>query len=389
MLYLDYAATTPPYGEVVDTMAEVLKTHFGNPSSLHRIGVEAEQLVKQARTVIADSLDGRPDEIIFTSGGTESNNLAIQGAVRKFRRRGNHIITTAVEHASVFETIHMLEEQGMRITVLPVNAAGVTDLTALEEALSEETILVSVMAVNNEVGTLQPIAQIGELLKSRNSRALFHVDAVQAFCKLPISPARCGIDLMSCSAHKLRGPKGNGLLYCRHGLELEPLVWGGGQEGGRRPGTENVAGIVGMAKAVRMAAERQPDFVRHTAAIRERIVEGIRQIPELVLNGADDASIMAPHIIHFSFPGMKSEVLVHALEQQGVYVSTRSACSSAAAQPSRVLKAMGCDDAVATSGIRISYSLDQSLEDAESFCRILSQAVEQLKPAITPQRRRR
>ncbi|NOU95438.1 aminotransferase class V-fold PLP-dependent enzyme [Paenibacillus sp. LMG 31456] len=391
MLYLDYAATTPPYDEVVDTMSEVMKKHYGNPSSLHKLGVEAEQLVSQARAVIAKSMRCRPEEIIITSGGTESNNLAIQGAVRRFRHRGNHIITSVVEHASVYDTCRALERQGCRVTYLPVDATGAVKLEDLELALTEDTILVSVMAVNNETGRIQPIEQIADLLKRLQSKALFHVDAVQAVCKLPMNLAIQRIDLLSCSAHKMRGPKGIGFLYCRQNLELEPLLWGGGQESGIRSGTQNVPAIVGMAKAMRIATDHQEQFYEHTAHLRQRFIEGINDIPELVLNASVHPMDMVPYILHFSFPGMRSEVLLHALEQHGIYVSTGSACSSGAIQPSRVLKAMGYEDNRATSGIRISYSLDHTREDADYFCRILKQVVDQLKQTstLTSQRRRR
>lgn len=389
MLYLDYAATTPPYDEVIEAMAEVMKKHYGNPSSLHRLGVEAEQLVRQARAVIAKGLQCRPEEIIFTSGGTESNNLAIQGAVRRFRHRGNHIITSTVEHASVYEVFQAMERQGCRVTYLSVDATGAVKLDELEEVLGEDTILVSIMAVNNETGRIQPIQQIGDMLSRLKSKAVFHVDAVQAVGKLPIHPGLRRIDLLSCSAHKLHGPKGIGFLYCRQALELEPLLWGGGQESGVRSGTENVPSIVGMAKAYRIASEAQERFYEHTARLRERILQGINEIPELLVNSSAQPNDMAPHIVHVSFPGMKSEVIVHALEQHGIYVATGSACSSGASEPSRVLKAMGCDDARAASGLRISFSLNQSLDDAEHFCRILKQVVDQYKPSLTSQRRRR
>ncbi|UQZ87020.1 Cysteine desulfurase [Paenibacillus konkukensis] len=388
MLYLDYAATTPPYDEVADTMAEVMKKHFGNPSSLHRIGIQAEQLLRQARTVIAGCLNVRPDEIRFTSGGTESNNLAIVGAAEQFRHRGSHLITTAIEHASVYETFRQLERRGFRVTYLPVDETGCVKLEELEKALSDDTVLVSVMAVNNEMGRLQPIGEIGAMLK-RHPKVLFHVDAVQAVGKLPIDPAAQRIDLFSCSAHKLRGPKGIGFLYCRHGLELQPQIVGGGQESGLRSGTENVPAIVGMAKAVRIACERRADFARHTALLRERIVSCIRAIPELSLTGSERAEDMAPHIVHFTFPGMKSEVIVHALEQHDIYVSTRSACSSGASLPSRVLLGMGYDGQTAANGIRISYSLDQTMDDAKRLCSALGKVVEQLKPAMKTQQRRR
>ncbi|PZE22678.1 cysteine desulfurase family protein [Paenibacillus xerothermodurans] len=389
MLYLDYASTAPPYDEVVDTMAEVMKRHFGNPSSLHRLGVDAERLVGQARAVIAGSLGCQSEEIIFTSGGTESNNAAILGAARQFRHRGNHVITTEIEHASVYETFGALERQGYRVTYLPVDSSGQVELDALEQALDKNTILLSVMAVNNEMGRIQPIERIGELLRRKDSKAIFHVDAVQAVGKLPLSLAPWRIDLLTGSAHKLRGPRGVGFLYRRRGLELTPLMWGGGQEYGVRSGTENVPAIVGMAKAVRMAMDRQPQFYGHTSRLREQFVQGIQAIPELTLSGSINAADMAPHIVHFSFPGMKSEVLVHALEQRDIYVSVRSACSSKAVDPSRVLKAMGYDDARAVSGIRISFSLEQTTQEAELFSRTLKRIVDELKPSIIDHIRRR
>ncbi|KEQ27197.1 cysteine desulfurase family protein [Paenibacillus tyrfis] len=388
MLYMDYAATTPMYDEVIGVMTEVMKSHFGNPSSLHKLGLEAEQLVGRSRETIANALHCDPNEIRFTSGGTESNNLAIRGAAYRYRSRGNHLITSSIEHASVYETFRKLEEEGFQVTYLPVDATGQIRLSDLEQALTNETILVSVMHVNNEVGQIQPIEGIGALLRDR-PKTLFHVDAVQAIGKLPVDPKRHGIDLMSCSAHKLRGPKGIGFLYCRRGVELQPLLFGGGQEEGLRSGTENVPAVVGMAKAVRMAVQEQPAFAAHTAGLRARLTEGIRQIPELVLNGSERPEDMAPHIVHFSFPGMKSEVLVHALEQHDIYVSTRSACSSGAEKPSRVLSAMGANPAVAVSGIRLSYSLQQTEGDADRFCRVLKQLVEELKPAIAGKDERR
>ncbi|MEK3917448.1 cysteine desulfurase family protein [Paenibacillus sp. FSL H7-0331] len=389
MLYLDYAATTPPYDEVVDAVAEVMKQHYGNPSSLHRLGVVAEQLVSQARAVIASSLSCQPEEIRFTSGGTESNNWAIQATARRFRHRGNHLITTAVEHASVYETFRELERQGFRVTYLPVDATGAVKLEELDKALSDDTIMVSIMAVNNEMGRIQPISAIGELLRQRSRTIVFHVDAVQAIGKLPLHPGKLKIDLLSCSAHKLRGPKGSGFLYVRKGLELPPLLYGGGQEGGLRSGTENVPSLVGMAKAIRMAVEEQERFYTHTHLLRKQLAAAIRDIPELRLSGSDIEDEMAPHIVHFCFPGMKSEVLVHALEEADIYVSSRSACSSSANKPSRVLKAMGFDDARAISGIRVSYSLSQTIDDMNYFGEQLQKAVERLKHTITGQPNRR
>ncbi|SDH96636.1 cysteine desulfurase [Paenibacillus naphthalenovorans] len=388
LLYMDYAATTPMYEEVIDTMTEVMRSFYGNPSSLYAMGTDAEQLVARARQTIAAKLQCDPGEILFTSGGTESNNLAIRGAAERYRHRGNHLITTMVEHPSVYETFRKLEKDGYRVTYLPVDDTGQIRMEELEQALTDDTILVSVMHVNNEMGRIQPIEQIGQMLQHR-PKTLFHVDAVQSVGKLPVIPKQLGADLLTCSAHKLRGPKGIGFLYCRRGVELEPLLLGGGQEKGLRSGTENVPAIVGMAKAVRMAVEEQQAFAKHTAGLREMLVQGIDRLPELVLSGSRNPEDMAPHIVHFSFPGMKSEVLVHALEQRGICVSARSACSSAAEKPSRVLTAMGASDAAAVSGIRLSYSLQQTQEDVRRFCSALQEVVAELKPAVSSQKGRR
>jgi cysteine desulfurase len=376
MIYLDYAATTPPYDEVADTMYEVMKRHYGNPSSLHKLGVDAEQLVSGARETIARTLSVSASEIVFTGCGTESNHLAVYGAARKYRERGNHLITTEIEHASVYETCRRLQNEGYRVTYLPVDSGGRVRLADLENAITSETILVSVMFVNNEVGTIQPIQEIGRLLSGRLT--LFHVDGVQAYGKLKVNPRQLGIDMMSGSAHKFRGPKGTGFLYRREGIELEPALLGGGQERGLRSGTENVPAIVGMAKAARMAVEQQPLFYERMRAVRETFKTGLSAIEGIMLNGSSVEAEMAPHIVHFSFPGMKSEVVVHALEQRGFAISTRSACSSGEQTPSRVLTAMGHGADRSTSGLRISCGLDVTEKDAEAFCLALSQAAEQL-----------
>ncbi|MCZ8518740.1 MULTISPECIES: cysteine desulfurase family protein [Paenibacillus] len=389
LIYMDYAATTPMDEEVIGAMAEVMRSHYGNPSSLHRIGVEAEGLVKRSRQTIAEAVGVQPEEIRFTSGGTESNNLAILGAARRYRSRGNHLITTKIEHASVYEAFRLLESEGFRVTYLGVDGTGAVRMEELEEALTEETILVSVMAVNNEMGRIQPIAEIGKLLGKR-PRTLFHVDAVQALGRLPLHPKELGIDLFSCAAHKLHGPKGAGFLYCREGVELQPLLAGGGQEEGLRPGTENVPALVGMAKAVRVAVQRQAEFASHTRRLRLKLLECIDSAPALRYNGSRGSGEMAPHILHFSYPGMKSEVLVYALEQQGVCVSARSACSSGTERPSRVLEAMGASYAVSVSGVRLSFSLRESEEDIERVCRALRQVVQELgSMAAEPQKGRR
>ncbi|MGF7031981.1 cysteine desulfurase [Paenibacillus mucilaginosus] len=389
LIYMDYAATTPMDEEVIGAMTQVMRSHYGNPSSLHRVGVEAEKLVQRSRETIAAAVGVLSSEIRFTSGGTESNNLAILGAARRYRSRGTHLITTQVEHASVYEAFRLLEGEGFRVTYLGVDETGAVRLDELEAALKEDTILVSVMAVNNEMGRIQPIEEIGRMLKSR-PRTLFHVDAVQAVGKLPLQPKGWGIDLLSAAAHKLHGPKGTGFLYCREGVELQPLLAGGGQEDGLRPGTENVPALVGMAKAVRLAVERQEAFAAHTSSLRRKLVERIGTLEALRYNGSRQSGEMAPHIVHFSYPGMKSEVLVYALEQQGVCVSARSACSSGTERPSRVLEAMGAPYAAAVSGVRLSFSLRETAEDIERVCEALTRVARELGSVTAePQKGRR
>lgn len=383
MLYLDYAATTPPYPEVVEAVGEVMRTYYGNPSSIHRLGIEAERLVIQSRETIAGLLRVKPAELIFTSCGTESNNLAIKGSAlaAKAKGRGNHIITTPIEHASVSESVRQLESMGFRVTFAPVDETGAVRLDRLREALQEDTILVSVMHVNNEMGRIQPIADIGQMLRDRPN-VLFHVDAVQGIGKLPLAPDKLGIDLLSASAHKFRGPKGVGFLYRREGVRLEPLLAGGGQENGLRSGTENVPLLVGMAKALRMATDELDESIRRKREFRAIVAQGVASMPELRLTGTPDGEGMAPHILHLTFPGMKSEVVVHALEKRGIFISTRSACASGEEKPSESLLAMGFDRARAISGLRISYSEDYTADDAKRLVEALRETVGELRPLI-------
>lgn len=378
MLYLDHCATTPPHEEVVAAISDIMSRHYGNPSSIHRLGVDAEQLLRKAREVIAGALTCKADEIVFTSGGTESNNLAIKGAVRSYRNRGNHIVTSAVEHASVYECCKQLEEEGFRVTYLPVDKTGAVSVEDVRNALCDETILVSIMHVNNEVGRIQPVKQIGDMLKSFPG-ILFHVDAIQSIGKLNVAPKELGADLLSVSAHKVHGPKGAGILYVRKGVNLTPLLVGGGQEGGIRAGTENVPLIVGMAKAVRLAVQKQSENAEKLYRLRKRLTDALMEMPELIANGSSDPNDMAPQLVHFSFPGMKSEVVVHALEQHGIWISTRSACASGEEKPSRVLLAMGCGKERAASGLRVSYSAAQTEENISYFTDCLKQVVEELR----------
>lgn len=381
MLYLDYAATTPPYEEVIDTIAEVMKVHYGNPSSIHGLGVQAEKLLNGAKEVIGLALGVKPDHIICTSGGTESNNLAIRGAAYNYQNRGKHLITTQIEHPSVKEVFAQLEREGFRVTYLPVNRHGSIELETLKAAISEDTILVSIMHVNNEVGTIQPIKAIGDLL-AQYPKVLFHVDAVQSVAKLPFSPKEWGVDLCSVSAHKFRGPKGAGFLYRREGVVLRPILLGGGQENGLRSGTENVPLIVGMAKALRISMQELPAKVEHKYKLRRLLASGINAIPELTLTGSDVNEEMAPHIVHFAFAGMKAEVVVHALEQRGIYISTKSACASEESDPSSVMLALGCTREQAVSGLRVSFSDEHTESDIEKFLAALRAVVSELLPML-------
>jgi cysteine desulfurase len=390
VIYLDYAATTPPYDEVIHTISSALSQYYGNPSSIHHIGIEAEKVLKKSREITAAVLGAQvePKEIIFTSGGTEGNNLAIKGAAYRYQNRGKHLITTVVEHGSVSEPFTQLEQQGFRVTVLGVDNTGAVSVQALQEAIAEDTILVSVMHTNNETGRVQPIAEIGKLLKAY-PKVLFHVDAVQAVGKTTLHPHSLGIDLLTASAHKFRGPKGTGFLYRRLGIELEPLHAGGGQEFGIRSGTENVPLIAGMAKALRMASERMKENESVKLQLRQRLIEALLTVSDVAITGlSKDPQLTeqletASHIVHFCMPGYRPEVIVHALEEHQIYISTKSACSSNQTLPSKVLLAMGMDKASAASGLRVSFSEDHTEEELLGFVEALKLVRNQLAATKT------
>ncbi|XEC96839.1 cysteine desulfurase family protein [Paenibacillus tarimensis] len=376
MLYFDHCASTPPHEDVIRTLSEVMAKHYANPASIHRSGAEADKLIGRARELIGGLFAVRPGDWIFTSGGTESNNLAIKGAALANRERGLHLITTEVEHASVYESFRQLEGWGYRVTYLPVDRSGRVGAQQVERALTDETTLVSIMHVNNETGSVQPIAEIGELLH-RYPKTLFHVDGVQSIGKLPIDLNGWHIDLFSGSAHKVRGPKGIGWLYCRQGVNLTSLLSGGEQERSLRAGTPNVPGIVAAAKAMRLALEGQKERTERMTGLRAILLEGIRTIPELkIVEGTE----MAPHIVTFCYPGMKPEVIVHLLEKHGIIVSTKSACSSKEDRPSRVLLAMGYDRETAASGVRVSFGDEHTEQDVQKLVERLRMAVAKLKP---------
>jgi cysteine desulfurase len=356
--YLDNSATTRVRQEAALAVMGAMTDSFGNPSSLHGLGLAAEQLVKKARGQVAALIGAPPAAIFFTSGGTEANNLAILGAARTYRQRGRHIITSATEHPSVLETCRALEREGFSVTYLPVDDQGRVSPNQVEDALTDETILVSIMHVNNEIGTIQPVEEIGRRLKARG-RILFHIDAVQSAGKLPLQVDRLGCDLLTLSSHKIHGPKGIGALYVRPGLRLEPILHGGGQERGLRSGTENVPGIAGFGAAAQAALQElagTPDRLRRLKLelIKKLEESGLR----FAVNGPDPASDWAaPHVLNLSFAGVdRGEVLVHALEQHGVFVSTGSACHSKHASVSHVLEAIGCSRERSGGAIRISLS---------------------------------
>lgn len=358
--YLDNAATTFVFPEVKDIMVKVMEEDFGNPSSLHKKGVEAEQYIKEAKETIAKLLKVEPKEILFTSGGTESNNMALIGSAYANKRRGNHIITTRIEHASVYNPLIHLEEEGFRITYLPVDERGIVELEALKEALCEETILVSIMGVNNEIGAVQPIEEIGRIIKGYRDTILFHVDAIQAYGKFPLYPKRWKVDLLSVSGHKIHGPKGSGFLYIKDKTKIHPLIFGGGQQRGMRSGTENVPAIAGLSLASKLMYENHEEKINKLKSLKERLIQGACEIEDVV-----DHSGMAPHIISLSFIGVRSEVLLHALEEKGVYVSSGSACSSNHPAVSGTLQAIGLDKKQLDSTLRFSLSIFTKEEEID------------------------
>lgn len=378
MLYFDHAASTPPWPEVITSVASTMERYYANPSSLHGLGQAAEQLLNKARHVIASSMGVEDSEIVFTGSGTESNNLAIKGITGRYRQRGTHIITSTLEHASVYEACRQLEQHGFKVTYLEPGRDGRVTASQVKEALQEDTILVSLMLVNNETGIIQPIEPIGQLL-SDYPKTLFHVDAVQGVGKVPFEVNAWKVDLFSASAHKLNGPRGAGMLYCRRGVNLDPLLSGGGQEGGVRSGTEPLPQITGMAKAIRLTVERQRNVSEHVSQLRTRLCERLAGIKGVYVTTATESNHQSPYIVHFCVPDVRSEVLVHALEERDIYVSTRSACSSGEQKPSRVLLAMGFSEAMARSGIRVSLSGNHTLEEIDILAEAIRAAVEQLR----------
>ncbi|PWK06963.1 cysteine desulfurase family protein [Tumebacillus permanentifrigoris] len=377
-IYLDNSATTKPYPEAVDAMVEMLQTHYGNPSSLHRKGLTAEKEVDKARDRIAKALGVKKSELLFTSGGTEANNLALFGAAEKYKSRGKHIITTQIEHACVFEAAEELQKRGYDVTFLPVKQDGVVELEDVKRAWRDDTILVSIMYVNNETGAIQPIQKIGAFLKDKR-KTLFHVDAVQAFGKFPLKIKEAGLDLLSISSHKIHGPKGVGALYIRDGVHLTPLFYGGGQERNFRSGTENVPGIVGFGVAVERTLREMKEATERMAGLRDLLIRELAQIERVHINTPTATGLAAPHIVNASFPGVRGEVLVHALETEGIYVSTGSACSSKDKIYSRVLQVTGLSEPELEGAIRFSLSAATTEAEIRSAVQTLASTVADLR----------
>ena len=377
-VYLDNSATTRCYDEVAELVCKVMCTEYGNPSSMHHKGVEAEQYLRYARETLAGLLKVSEKEILFTSGGTEADNIALIGTAMANHRRGRHMITTRMEHPAILQTMAYLERQGFEVTYLPVDRLGRISLQDLERAIRRDTILVSIMHVNNEIGSVQPLAEAGELIRRSNQQTLFHVDAVQGFGKFRIHPAKMNIDLLSVSAHKIHGPKGVGFLYIRSGSRVNPIIYGGGQQKGMRSGTENVPGIAGLARAAELVYADLDRDVDRMYGLREMLIDGVSRIEDVRVNGCPGRE-GAPHIVSLSVRGVRSEVLLHALEEREIYVSAGSACSSNKPQISDTLKAIGVERDLRGSTIRFSFSVFTTREEIDYTLQTLYEIVPVLR----------
>ncbi|MCM1102388.1 MAG: cysteine desulfurase [Clostridium sp.] len=374
-VYLDNSATTRVFPEVAELMKKLMCEDYGNPSSLHRKGVQAESHIRYAKETLAGILKVQEKEIFFTSGGTEADNLALIGCALANQRQGKRLITTGIEHPAVLQSMRYLESLGFQVTYLPVDATGRIRLEDLRDAMTPDTILVSVMHTNNEIGSLQPIAEAGTLIKRMNSGTLFHVDAVQGFGKARIYPKRMNIDLLSASSHKIHGPKGVGFLYVGEKVKIQPINFGGGQQRNLRSGTENVPGITGMARAAEILYSRLEEDVNRLYHCKRYFVEGLRKLDGVKVNGLlPDGSCCegtAPHVVSVSFAGVRSEVLLHTLEDEGIYVSAGSACSARKPQPSATLKAIGVEKHLLESTIRFSFSVWTTTEELDYTLQVL------------------
>lgn len=380
-VYLDNSATTKTYNEVNDAIVEVLTDNYGNPSSMHRMGLKIEKKIKESRKIASKILGCSEKEVIFTSGGTESNNLAIQGVVKSKKFRGKHIITTKIEHPSVLNVYKKLENDGYDVTYLDVDDRGFLNFEQLKKELREDTVLVSIMYVNNEIGTIQPVEKIGKYLEKLKNKPHFHVDAVQAFGKIRFKCKDIKCDTLSLSSHKIHGPKGVGILYLKNNLNIERIYFGGGQEQDIRPGTENTLGIVGMGKAMEIMNYNLENDIKKMRFLKEKLFNGIKEI-ELAHFNSGITDDYAPHILNVSFEGLKGEVILHSLEMKDIYVSTGSACSSKKKVFSHVIDELKISDSLKGGAIRFSLSsinnedeIDYTIENLKSIIRDLEKII--------------
>jgi len=379
-IYLDYAATTPVHPDVVQAMLPYFSQYFGNPSSIHSLGQDAKEAVEQARQQLAHLIGAKSEEIVFTSGGTEADNLAIKGIALANRDRGNHIVTSRIEHHAVLEPCHWLEKQGFSVTRLPVDGYGMVSPDDVKKALTDKTILVSIMHANNEIGTIEPLAEIAKV--TREAGVYLHTDAVQTIGHIPVNVDQMGIDLLSLSAHKFYGPKGIGALYVRKGTKIAPLIHGGGQEKNRRSGTENVPGIVGLGKAAEIAERELPDEAPRLTALRDELIQGILgQISDVRLNG--HPTIRLPNNVNISVAYIEGEAMLLNLDLAGICASTGSACSSASLQPSHVLTALGLTHTQAHGSLRFTLGKWTTKEDLDTVLKVFPTIVAKLR-AVSP-----
>ncbi len=376
--YFDNSATTRVHPEVADTIHKVMLDEYGNPSSMHKKGMEAEMIVRNARETIASTLKVDDRCILFTSGGTESDNMALIGCADAYKRSGKHIITTKIEHPAILNTCKYLEENGYEVTYLGVDKNGLVDLSELENSIREDTTIVSIMHTNNEIGAVEPIEKAGEAIKRKNPSTLFHVDAVQGYGKWRILPSKQNIDLLSVSSHKIHGPKGIGFLYIGNGVKINQIIHGGGQQKNLRSGTENVPGIAGMAKACELIYSDLDNANDHLYTMKQRLIEGLDDIEDIKINGLTGRE-SAPHILSVSFGLVRSEVLLHALEDKGIYVSAGSACASNKPAVSETLKAIGVEKRMLESTIRFSLCKDNTMEQIDYCLEVLHDTLPMLR----------
>ena len=376
--YLDNSATTKAFDEVIEAVKSEMSEYYGNPSSMHIKGFEAEKKIKETTKIIASTLKCDESEIIYTSGGTEADNMALIGIARAYKRSGKHIITSSIEHAAILQSAEFLKEEGYEITYLSTNSNGVVNLEELENSIREDTILVSVMGVNNEIGTVEPIEKISEIIKKKNPNTLFHVDAVQAYGKIKLIPKKMGIDLLSVSGHKIHGPKGIGFLYVSYKIKSKPIIFGGGQQKNMRSGTENVCGIMGLGAAVKKIFDNFDEDTSRMRELRERMIKGLTECEGVTINGADfDNS--APHIVSASVKGVRAEVLLHSLEEKGIYISSGSACASNKPAVSATLKAIGVDKDLLDSTVRFSFSVLTTKDEIDYALENFKETIEKLR----------